>query len=45
MERWMRWVLAILIVAAIIALITLARGVPGRFEIDETAAVLGLTSW
>ena len=38
MERWMRWVLAILIVAAIIALVTLARGVAGRHEITEAAA-------
>jgi hypothetical protein len=45
MERWMRWVLAILIVAAIIALVTLARGVAGRHEITEAAAiVIGLAA-
>jgi hypothetical protein len=45
MERSMRWVLAILIVAAIIGMVTLARGEPGRHDIDETAAVIGLVAW
>ena len=40
MERWMRWVLAILIVAAIISMLTLARGVPGRHDIVEAAAIV-----
>jgi hypothetical protein len=45
MEGWMRWVLAILIVAAIIALVALARGMAGHFDIDETAAVIGMAAW
>ena len=45
MERWMRWVVAILVVAAIIALVALARGVPGHVDIDAAAAVIGLAAW
>ncbi len=44
MERWMRWVLAILIVAAIIGMVTLARGEPGRHQITEAAIVIGLAA-
>ena len=37
MERWVRWVVAILVVAAIIGLIALARGDPGHGDADAAA--------
>jgi hypothetical protein len=39
MDGWMRWVVVILVVAGILALVTYARGVPGRHELIEAAIV------
>ena len=33
MDGWMRWVIAILVTAGIIAMVSLARGEPGRDEL------------
>ena len=40
MERWAEWVLAILIVAGIIGLVSLARGEPGRGDLPPAIVVV-----
>jgi hypothetical protein len=39
MDRWMEWVVAILIVAGIIAMVSLARGEPGRNDLPPAATI------
>ena len=40
MERWSEWVVALLVAAAIVALVALARGEPGRGDLPATATVV-----
>jgi hypothetical protein len=41
MDRWIRWVVAILVVAAIIGLITFARGTPEHGGAQAASARAG----
>ena len=43
MERWLQWVIVILVVAGIIALIAFARGDVGHDDLPP-AAIVSLTS-